>query len=74
MIKTEMKLYVLEDEALILQHMLQMLQKLDSLRIVGHSADIANASKEIPDLKPDIILADIRLASHGLYGNLFFNL
>ncbi|MET0571707.1 MAG: LytTR family DNA-binding domain-containing protein [Pedobacter agri] len=68
-----MKLYVLEDEALILQHMLQMLQKLDFLKVVGHSADIEKASKEIPELKPDIVLADIRLKdgdSFTLFNNI----
>jgi len=56
-----MKLYILEDEILILQHILQIVKKIDYLEVVGSAAEIAVAAKEIPALKPDIILADIRL-------------
>jgi len=56
-----MKLYILEDEIRILQHILQIVNKIDYLEVIGSSAEIAVAAIEIPVLKPDIILADIRL-------------
>lgn len=56
-----MKLYILEDEIRILQHILQIIKKIEYLEVVGFAAEIAIAEKEIPALKPDIILADIRL-------------
>lgn len=56
-----MKLYVLEDETRILQHILQIVNRIDFLEVIGSAAEIAVASKEIPALKPDIVLADIRL-------------
>lgn len=56
-----MKIYILEDEVRILQHILQIVKKLDYLEIVGTAGEIALAKREIPLLKPDIILADIRL-------------
>jgi two-component system LytT family response regulator len=56
-----MKLYILEDEIRILQHILQIVKKIDYLDVVGFAGEIAIASKEIRTLKPDIILADIRL-------------
>jgi two-component system LytT family response regulator len=56
-----MKLYILEDEIRILQHILQIVKKVDYLDVVGFAGEIAIASKEIRILKPDIILADIRL-------------
>lgn len=56
-----MKLYILEDEALILQHLLQVVQNIPYVEVLGHAAEIAKAAGEIPVLKPDIILADIRL-------------
>ncbi|WP_231460246.1 MULTISPECIES: LytTR family DNA-binding domain-containing protein [unclassified Pedobacter] len=56
-----MKLYILEDEIRILQHILQIVEKIDYLEVVGSAGEIAVAGKEIPALKPDIILADIRL-------------
>lgn len=56
-----MKLYILEDEIRILQHILQIVKKIDYLEVVGTAAEISSAAVEIPNLKPDIILADIRL-------------
>ena len=56
-----MKLYILEDEARIMQHILQIVQKINYLEVVGTSDKISAAAIEIPVLAPDIILADIRL-------------
>ncbi|MGF6848933.1 two-component system LytT family response regulator [Chitinophaga sp. W3I9] len=56
-----MKLYILEDEALILKHLLQVVQGIPFVEVIGNSPEVAQAVREIPALKPDIILADIRL-------------
>ncbi|MFC1222229.1 LytR/AlgR family response regulator transcription factor [Pedobacter sp. BG31] len=56
-----MKLYILEDEPRILQHILQIVTRIDYVQVVGTAAEIAIAALEIPSLKPEIILADIRL-------------
>ncbi|WP_316805287.1 LytTR family DNA-binding domain-containing protein [Pedobacter nototheniae] len=56
-----MKLYILEDEIHIMQHILQIVQKLNHFSVVGYSGEVAKAAAEIPLLKPEIILADIRL-------------
>ncbi|WP_316738793.1 LytTR family DNA-binding domain-containing protein [Pedobacter aquatilis] len=56
-----MKLYILEDEVRILQHILQIVKKIDYLEVVGSAGEIAIAQQEIPALKPDMVLADIRL-------------
>jgi len=56
-----MKLYILEDEIRIMQHILQIVQKFGYLQVVGYAGEVAKAASEIPALKPDIILADIRL-------------
>lgn len=56
-----MKLYILEDEPRILQHILQIVSRIDYIEVVGSAAEIAVATVEIPALKPEIILADIRL-------------
>ncbi|MEH3113413.1 LytR/AlgR family response regulator transcription factor [Pedobacter terrae] len=56
-----MKLYILEDEPRILQHILQIVSWIDYVQVVGSAAEIATAASEIPVLKPEIILADIRL-------------
>jgi len=56
-----MKLYILEDEVRIMQHILQIVKKISYLEVVGTTDKISLAAIEIPALAPDIILADIRL-------------
>lgn len=56
-----MKVYILEDEIRILNHLLQIVERIPYVQIVGTSAEVAQATREIPALKPDLILADIRL-------------
>ncbi|MFA4869668.1 MAG: LytTR family DNA-binding domain-containing protein [Pedobacter sp.] len=56
-----MRLYILEDEVRIMQHILQILKKINFIEVVGTSDQISVAAVEIPALAPDIILADIRL-------------
>ncbi len=56
-----MKIYILEDETLILRHLMSILQQIPYVQVVGYAPSIAKAAKEIPQLQPDLILADIRL-------------
>lgn len=56
-----MKLYILEDEVRILQHILQIIRKIGYLEVVGHADRVSKAAIEIPLLAPEIVLADIRL-------------
>lgn len=56
-----MKVYILEDETLILKHLMQVLEQVPYVQIIGYSDEIEKASQEIPDLKPELVLADIRL-------------
>lgn len=56
-----MKVYILEDETLILKHLMQVLEEVPFVQVVGYSADIKKALGEIPQMQPDLVLADIRL-------------
>lgn len=56
-----MKVYILEDEVRIMQHILQIVKKISYLEVVGTSDRVSKALVEIPTSSPDIILADIRL-------------
>lgn len=56
-----MTVYILEDEINIQRHIIALVAELPYLQLVGYSADIAKAEKEIPLLKPELILADIQL-------------
>ena len=57
----QMKLYIIEDEVLILHHLIQVVQKIPFIELVGTSPSVAKSALEIPVLKPDMVLADIRL-------------
>ncbi len=56
-----MKLYIIEDEVLILNYLVQLVKKIPFVELVGTSPSVAKSAQEIPVLKPDMILADIRL-------------
>lgn len=56
-----MKLYIIEDEVLILNHLVQVVKNIPFIELVGTSPSVAKSVQEIPVLKPDMILADIRL-------------
>lgn len=56
-----MKVYVLEDETNIMRYLLQILEDIPYLQVVGHAEGILKAAAEITLLKPELVLADIRL-------------
>ncbi|MBV8252643.1 MAG: response regulator transcription factor [Chitinophaga sp.] len=56
-----MTVYILEDETNIQKHIIALVDQLPYLQLVGYAADIVKAEKEIPQLKPELILADIQL-------------
>lgn len=68
-----MTIYILEDEQLVQQHLINVLQQIPYVQIVGYSAEVSKAEREIPEMKPDLILADIRLKdgdSFTLFSNI----
>lgn len=62
-----MQLYILEDEIRVLHYLLGILQKIPYINVTGHSSGIAKAVLEIPQLKPDVILADIHLKDGDIF-------
>lgn len=56
-----MKVYILEDEVLILKHIIHVLEQIPFVQIVGYSDEVLKAKTEIETLLPDLVLADIRL-------------
>lgn len=56
-----MKVYLLEDETNILKHLITLIQEIPYLKIVGYSTTVAQARREIRELEPELILADIKL-------------
>lgn len=56
-----MKVYILEDELLILKNILHVLEQIPFLQVVGYSEEIEKAKYNLATLAPDLVLADIRL-------------
>lgn len=63
-----MNIYILEDEVLIQQHLFRVLGEIPYVKIVGFSDTVEKACTEIPQLRPDLILADIRLKDGDSFG------
>lgn len=68
-----MKVYILEDEINILKYILTLISDIPYLKVVGHAADTDTPKREIPLLKPDLILADIQL-KNGTSFSVFSNM
>ena len=56
-----MKVYILEDEANILQYIISLVDEIPFLNLVGYSGEINKAYEEIQLIQPDLILSDIQL-------------
>ena len=56
-----MKIFLVEDQQLVLEGLKGLLALHEGLEIVGEANDGADAIERIPDLMPDIILSDMRM-------------
>lgn len=56
-----MKVFILEDESLLRELVKSYIEDFTDLEIAGATGDGATAMKSILDLKPDLIMADIRV-------------
>ena len=56
-----MKIFLVEDQQLVLEGLKGLLALHEGLEIVGEANDGAEAIERIPDLMPDIILSDMRM-------------
>ena len=56
-----MKLFIVEDSAIIRGRIMSMVSMLDNIEIAGSSGDIEESMNLIKAIHPDIIILDIRL-------------
>ena len=56
-----MNLFIVEDSAIILKHLLPMLSDIPGVTVMGHAADEAGAIERINALRPDVVTLDLRL-------------
>ena len=62
-----MKVYIVEDEANILKDLIHLIQKIPFVQLVGYSDSVQKAKTEIPQLEPDLLLADIKLKDNDVF-------
>jgi DNA-binding NarL/FixJ family response regulator len=56
-----LKVYIVEDSAIIRGRILSLLGKINGIEIVGLSGEFQESNEEIKKLKPDILILDIRI-------------
>lgn len=58
----EMKIFVVEDSAAVRERLIEMIDEMDDIEVVGEAETFANAVAGIRDTSPDVAILDIRLA------------
>lgn len=56
-----LKVYLVEDDPLVSQHVRDALESAPGLRCVGHADRLAKARIELPRTRPDVLLSDLGL-------------
>ena len=56
-----LKVYLVEDDPLVAQHVRETLNEAPGMRCVGHASRLAKARVELPQCRPDVLLSDLGL-------------
>lgn len=56
-----LKVYLVEDDPLVAQHVREALNEAPGMRCVGHASRLATARAELPQCRPDVLLSDLGL-------------
>ena len=56
------RIYLIDDHPLVVQGVTELVNAEPDLKVVGATSDWTEAIKEIPELKPEVVLLDISLA------------
>lgn len=56
-----LKVYLVEDDPLVSQHVRDALNDAPGMRCVGHASRLAAARRELPQCRPDVLLSDLGL-------------
>jgi DNA-binding NarL/FixJ family response regulator len=62
---TKTKVYIIDDHPVFRHGLKQMIQADPAFVVVGEAGDDITALAEIPMVKPDIVIVDVRLPRHG---------
>ena len=60
-----MKVFIADDSAPVRERLKTMLSELQGVEIIGQAGDAVEATKSILELKPDVVILDIRMPGGG---------
>ena len=61
----DMKVYVVEDSAVVRERLLEMLREIEDIEVVGEAETYDAAVTGILDTRPDVAVLDLKLADDG---------
>ena len=56
-----MRVLIADDSEALVQRLVTTLAKLDGIEIVGHAETVAEAAEGVRNLRPDVVILDIRM-------------
>ena len=56
-----MRVLIADDSQIVVQRLVTTLAKLDGIEIVGHAETVAEAAEGVRNLRPDVVILDIRM-------------
>ena len=59
---TKSRVYLIDDHPLLVQGVSELIDAEGDMKVVGSTGEWTNALKQIPELKPDVVVLDITLA------------
>ena len=63
-----MRLFIADDSQILLNRLSSILSEIEEVRIVGQAENSIEAVKAVKNLKPDVVILDIRLpGKHGIF-------
>jgi len=60
-----MKLFIVDDSAVLRQHLIDVLSGFEKIEIIGEAQDTIQAINSIQSLQPDVVILDIRMPGGG---------
>lgn len=56
-----MKVFIVDDSAVLRERVIEMLSELPGIEIIGHAQNVPDALSAIKKLNPDVVILDIRI-------------